>query len=466
MLRPSESLIVPLLIASLPLVVVTILVFTLSEPPPEPTVGAPQEASLQASRFPEADRFVWCIEEQRWKLLREHEEAPPNSSNQRRSICVWPEDDCAGQHDRIIDQLQIQVSRGQKVIKIFPAHAMAGHFQQQELDKEEDLLDTNQCLDGAGSDDVSCRITYNLEQADVVIYPNADVIKRPKIRQRKDQVWIAYLLESPPNTFPERYERLNRGRDEFNWTASYRSDSDIVTPYAKFVPYYYHYYSSQPTKDDELRQQRHEQLIRGKKKKVAWFASNCHTPNRRLEFAQELSKHIQVDIYGKCGSLNCDKWNQTGCLEMLNRDYKFYLSMENSNSPEYITEKLFRNALGENNQNYLVLPIVMGPPRDDYERLVPGNSFIHVRDDFSRFVGGGGGSVAEKLAKYLKLLDSDDALYQSYFSWKTMGRFVDTKFMCRVCLLAHEAARSGKTKTYPDLKGWFRANNHDRRRRR
>ena len=37
----------------------------------------------------------------------------------------------------------------------------------------------------------------------------------------------------------------------------------------------------------------------GKTKKVAWFVSNCGARNKRLEYARELSKHIEVDIYGR-----------------------------------------------------------------------------------------------------------------------------------------------------------------------
>ena len=45
----------------------------------------------------------------------------------------------------------------------------------------------------------------------------------------------------------------------------------------------------------------HKDLIRNKQKpaKVAWFASNCNAANQRLEYARELSRFIQVDIYGR-----------------------------------------------------------------------------------------------------------------------------------------------------------------------
>ena len=35
-----------------------------------------------------------------------------------------------------------------------------------------------------------------------------------------------------------------------------------------------------------------------KENKVAWFVSNCGAKNKRLEYAQELGRYIDVDIFG------------------------------------------------------------------------------------------------------------------------------------------------------------------------
>lgn len=107
---------------------------------------------------------------------------------------------------------------------------------------------------------------------------------------------------------------------------------------------------------------------------------------------------------------------------MLQKDYKFYLSFENSNCRDYVTEKYFLNAL-ENN----ILPIVMGGSPDDYRKMSPQKSFIHV-DEFD--------SVAN-LGAYLNLLDKDDVMYDSYFSWKGTGEIIDAHYWCRVCSMLH-----------------------------
>lgn len=57
-------------------------------------------------------------------------------------------------------------------------------------------------------------------------------------------------------------------------------------------------------------------------------------------------------------------------------DYRIYLAFENSNCDEYLTEKLWYNAYFK-----YAIPVVMGGTRENYERLCPPKSFIHV-DDF------------------------------------------------------------------------------------
>lgn len=136
------------------------------------------------------------------------------------------------------------------------------------------------------------------------------------------------MLECPHHT-----ERLQYN-DLINWTATYRTDSDIVTPYEKWV-----YYDENKRHSGDLRRN----YAANKTHLVAWFVSNCHARNNRLQYARELQKHISVDIYGSCGSLRCPRTKE--CYRLLDTTYKFYLAFENSNCVDYITEKLFFNGL-------------------------------------------------------------------------------------------------------------------------
>ena len=78
---------------------------------------------------------------------------------------------------------------------------------------------------------------------------------------------------------------------------------------------------------------------------VSWSVTNCKDQNGRLAYARKLSEYINVDIFGSCGPLKCSRKNASACYDILNKDYKFYLSFENSACMDYITEKLYWNAL-------------------------------------------------------------------------------------------------------------------------
>lgn len=78
----------------------------------------------------------------------------------------------------------------------------------------------------------ACRLTGNrahLSKADVVVYK--DVFMNPKIKRNPSQIWVMYMLECPLNT------QNFADKNVFNMTATYRHDSDIVTPYEKWVYY-------------------------------------------------------------------------------------------------------------------------------------------------------------------------------------------------------------------------------------
>lgn len=76
----------------------------------------------------------------------------------------------------------------------------------------------------------ACRLTGNraqLNKADLVVFK--DVFMHPKIKRPPGQLWVMYMLECPLNT--QNFLEKNA----FNLTATYRHDSDIVTPYEKWV---------------------------------------------------------------------------------------------------------------------------------------------------------------------------------------------------------------------------------------
>jgi hypothetical protein len=164
---------------------------------------------------------------------------------------------------------------------------------------------------------------------------------------------------------------------------------------------------------------------------IAAFISNCGASNHRLEYLQEMMKHVQVDSYGACANNKHggEKGSKGGWfkskLELL-RKYKFTLAFENGNIIDYVSEKLFMPLVAGS------VPVVMGAPNAiDY---APSDHSIIETKDFAS---------AKALAEYLKFLDENDDEYQKYLDWKREG--LSRKFKaiadwgslhshCRLCI--------------------------------
>ena len=158
-----------------------------------------------------------------------------------------------------------------------------------------------------------------------------------------------------------------------------------------------------------------------KNKLVAWFVSHCNTSSDRESYVKELQKYIPVDIYGACGPLNCSgkKMNEK-CYRMLERDYKFYLSFENSICKDYVTEKIGIIL------NYDIIPVTLGGA--NYSVMVPPNSYINALDF----------SSPRQLAQYLKYLAKNQKEYLKYFEWKAVYQVLSkerTVTFCNLCTL-------------------------------
>ena len=101
---------------------------------------------------------------------------------------------------------------------------------------------------------------------------------------------------------------------------------------------------------------------------IAWLVSNCGAD--RSFYVAELMKYIPVDIYGSAHCLGSNLTlpgrndeNKEAENDLLSSSYFFYLSLENHNCRDYVTEKLFRPL------NTGVVPIVDGP--SDYGPFLP-----------------------------------------------------------------------------------------------
>uniref|UniRef100_A0A2H8TYZ4 Fucosyltransferase n=2 Tax=Melanaphis sacchari TaxID=742174 RepID=A0A2H8TYZ4_9HEMI len=341
--------------------------------------------------------------------------AKKNTITGQRTTQVWPKEQKTG--DRIENQLMFIPPNYRYDDEPMKTILLFNGLSNWMVEDGQNIFISKQCPVNR------CTITSKKSEAsnvDAILF--RDHFSHPGHRKTGKQVWILYFLESPYHT------ELITYNDVFNWTATYRHDSDIVTPYERWA-----YYDPSVTQVERL----DRNYAFNKTKQVAWFVSNCGAKNGRLQYARELAKYISVDVYGVCGQFKCPRSDK--CFQMLEHDYKFYLAFENSNCFDYVTEKFFVNGLQHN-----VLPIVMGGRREDYERLAPRRSYVHV-DDYES---------PKRLAEYLRRLDADDDLYNEYFRWKGTGEFIDTKFFCRLCTMLHDDGAPAKH--YRNINDWWR----------
>ncbi|XP_068195237.1 4-galactosyl-N-acetylglucosaminide 3-alpha-L-fucosyltransferase 9-like [Antennarius striatus] len=258
---------------------------------------------------------------------------------------------------------------------------------------------------------------YN--QADGVIFHHRDLdedqFNLPKLNRPAFQKWIWMNMESPTNT-----PRIPTIENLFNLTVSYRQDSTIPVPYG-FI---------------EAADGKEEFVLPRKNKLVCWIVSNWKEELVRVKYFNELQKHIKVDTYGSAFGKyvpGVEYWSIiTSC--------KFYLSFENSIHRDYITEK-FYNPLSVG-----TVPVVLGPPRHNYENVIQGDAFIHV-DDFSS---------PKELADHLLLLDKNEEMYLRFFEWKRYFKARRTMFVTeQICLTCDYLRRHKEYETLSNFKEWF-----------
>uniref|UniRef100_A0A2K5BY07 Fucosyltransferase n=1 Tax=Aotus nancymaae TaxID=37293 RepID=A0A2K5BY07_AOTNA len=239
------------------------------------------------------------------------------------------------------------------------------------------------------------------------------------------QRWVWMNFESPSHSPGLRSLASNL----FNWTLSYRADSDVFVPYGHLYP------RSHPGQQPSGL----APPLSRKRGLVAWVVSHWDERQARVRYYRQLSQHVAVDVFGRGGP--GQPVPPSGLLHTVAR-YKFYLAFENSQHLDYITEKLWRNALLAG-----AVPVVLGPDRANYERFMPRGAFIHV-DDFPS---------ASSLATYLLFLDRSPAVYLRYFHWRRSYAVHITSFWdepwCRVCQAVQRAG--DRPKSIRNLAGWF-----------
>lgn len=181
-----------------------------------------------------------------------------------------------------------------------------------------------------------------------------------------------------------------------------------------------------------------------KTKSVMWAVSHCKTYSRREEYAKELAKYIDLDVFGACGTLRCSRDYADRCTDQWERDYKFHLSFENSICPDYITEKFYRPLKRD------LVPVVLGG--GDYKTAGPPHSYIDVRDYKS----------PKELANYLKYLANNEDKYNEYFQWKQ--KYVireNLRRVCKLCEIAHNMEKWARPAHHDYYSWWMKGCDND-----
>ncbi|KAI9554165.1 hypothetical protein GHT06_019437 [Daphnia sinensis] len=287
------------------------------------------------------------------------------------------------------------------------------------------------------------RSSLPFEKYDAILIHMHELSKTymPLFGRRKHQRFIFLTQESPNSMDTVDVTRMGHW---FNWTMSYKLNSDIQFLYGRIDP--------GPTAPKTLEETKKlietthlpsaKNYATNKTMQVAWMVSHCTTFSLRETYVNQLRKLIPVDIYGACGNLTCPHSNALKylsapeCYRMLEKKYKFYLSFENSMCTDYVTEKFFEIMRHE------LVPVVYGAA--NYSQHAPFHSYINALD-----------YTPKELADYLKMLDANDTLYNEYFWWKDHYRVeagIENRArrgFCDLCKKLHQD--QDVTKSYPEL---------------
>ena len=242
--------------------------------------------------------------------------------------------------------------------------------------------------------------------------------------KRDGQVFVAVEREATSQSkIPlENFEYV------FNWTMTFRQDSDIFYPYGRIM----HRTGTPPSKN-------YSEIYNRKKKGIIWFVSHCRTRSKREVYAKELNEYIDLNIVGHCGADICPR-HSNQCLSRYEQEYFFRFNFENTFHRDYVTEKLFENFSKD------MIQIVGGSA--EYDNIVPANTVIDVKDFDS----------PKALATYLKILMSSEERYIEYLKTKDnhYAELLDDQSQrayCELCSMLHDPGRYRNL--YYSIGDWF-----------
>ena len=111
-----------------------------------------------------------------------------------------------------------------------------------------------------------------------------------------------------------------------------------------------------------------------------------------------------MKFYGNCGIASDSEYKLVKLKPRVSgKFFRFVFVVESSCCRDFIGKTVWKNAL-----YFEAIPVIIGPPRSSYEKVLPKNSFIHV-DDFK---------TVYDLMDWLMHLSQNADDYGKYFEWR------------------------------------------------
>lgn len=294
--------------------------------------------------------------------------------------------------------------------------------------------------------EAACEVTYPMppgDIADAIIVDKIDTVNSVPIRLTPDQAFVFHAMSSPARQPETKEEWSQPWNTAFNWTWSYRRDSDIWQPFGML------------TQAVKVRPQEYfAGIAKSKTRPLVWMPETCFddkddAPSQRQQFVAALRRYLPITEFGSCVNRTCfDKGkggristNSASCSSMLTKKFFFLLALEDDLCRDHVTD-IFYRAWRDGTH---VVPVVRGGA--DYAAYFPEGSYVDV-DWFD---------TVQDLADFLSEMIRSRKLYAQLLwrkaHWISSGKRLRESGLCHLCFKLHHLHTSRKR--YPDMRRWY-----------
>lgn len=216
---------------------------------------------------------------------------------------------------------------------------------------------------------LNCYVSYNktflgndMTNFDAVVFGIKEISKLKtnqfNFTRTPNQIYILHSLE-PASKVPLCNPRLD---DFFNWTWTYKLNSDVPHPFFNIHNKDSSIIGPQINTKWSVNLSHHSRnidIIKKKTKAIAWIVNQCKSKKKNKVFIKKFEAELRLynytlDVYGSCGQRNCIGPTRFKCYKMIEKHYFFSLVTEDTSSEDWVTEKVI------NTLNHVSIPVVIG----------------------------------------------------------------------------------------------------------